>query len=587
MKPNSLNGPKFGDIKPTDQMNKERPGMKNRPKSGMDISQQKKILNKESTSMMLPGFDSFSGEDVFDDIKDVQQSKNSEAFEKFSNLKQGNKIKIEKSPYVFRIFKSEDSYHKLAVIDGSKERKYWELVWDKDNDKINVFRGTMGADKTKISNKPRLAGKFKIVSEAWSDDGPGYVECKECGETFHTESEDAGRIMDGGWHCKHCARRLEKEYSLEEEIVIETNAMASGAVAGFSTPVGAKPEKLKESKMSKIKYNRYNDVMKNSKTGFKLSEKEKSRASEDGITFIVRPMKHSNHFGVFAVNVADGKGYGINWYSVETKSDIPEAIRELNRDMNKFLGRGGDMSDRGRSRPQEKFLKHKKDGENLGEAYPKGNETFRDNVKNVDSYNAIPKALQKLERLSIKLHRPGQRDSNAKKEIFNDLNDLEELLTFIQLNFDINLRQTTESKSNKINENNSSGDVYSIDQKILEAEPNKRVLFFEPDFKKTATVSIGDKLVKLNQLGLDFDNAMKDYVVRSSSALGDPKLTQARAFARKAQIMTKKSEKFVELINEVEKNKNILGHVFLNTQTNRKIWISHFDEEFLTKLTTT
>jgi len=40
--------PKMGDINPTDQSNKDRPAMENRPTDGMDIKQHKKMLWSES-----------------------------------------------------------------------------------------------------------------------------------------------------------------------------------------------------------------------------------------------------------------------------------------------------------------------------------------------------------------------------------------------------------------------------------------------------------------------------------------------------------------------------------------------------------
>jgi hypothetical protein len=82
--------------------------------------------------------------------------------------------------------------------------------------------------------------------------------------------------------------------------------------------------------------------------GFHVSPKEKSRASKDGVTIIVRPQDKGGH-GVFAVDTA-GHHVGINWYEVDGKQEIPNAVRLLNRDLDKFHGRGDQMSERSRHR---------------------------------------------------------------------------------------------------------------------------------------------------------------------------------------------------------------------------------------------
>jgi hypothetical protein len=81
---------------------------------------------------------------------------------------------------------------------------------------------------------------------------------------------------------------------------------------------------------------------------FRLSPKEIDRAS-DGITIIVRPQE-SGSIGVFAIDVVESTPVGINWYEVDSKSDLPDATRLLNRDLDKFHGLGWPMSSHGRHR---------------------------------------------------------------------------------------------------------------------------------------------------------------------------------------------------------------------------------------------
>jgi hypothetical protein len=82
---------------------------------------------------------------------------------------------------------------------------------------------------------------------------------------------------------------------------------------------------------------------------FNLSSKERARASEDGVVILVR-QQQSGTFGVFAIDVSTGDSIGTNWYESEDQTEVPEAIRFLNRDLDKFYGRGGLMSDRSRMR---------------------------------------------------------------------------------------------------------------------------------------------------------------------------------------------------------------------------------------------
>ena len=85
---------------------------------------------------------------------------------------------------------------------------------------------------------------------------------------------------------------------------------------------------------------------------FKLTYKELERATEDGVAIVVRPQDNGG-YGVFAVDVNDPeklRSVGVNWYTVDDKSDLPEATQLLNRDLDKFHGRGGSMSHTGRTR---------------------------------------------------------------------------------------------------------------------------------------------------------------------------------------------------------------------------------------------
>jgi len=102
--------------------------------------------------------------------------------------------------------------------------------------------------------------------------------------------------------------------------------------------------------MANLKHRKFDASIDVSK--FKVTAKEMARASEDDVVVVVRPQSGGG-IGVFALDMSDPakpKNAGINWYEVEDKSDLPDAIRELNRDLDKFRGKGGRMSDRGRLR---------------------------------------------------------------------------------------------------------------------------------------------------------------------------------------------------------------------------------------------
>lgn len=88
----------------------------------------------------------------------------------------------------------------------------------------------------------------------------------------------------------------------------------------------------------------------NTKRGtFSLTEKELARKTQDGVVIVVRPQS-TGTIGVFAINVSTGLSIGINWYEVEDTVEIATAVTSLNRDLDKFYGRGEAMSSRGRFR---------------------------------------------------------------------------------------------------------------------------------------------------------------------------------------------------------------------------------------------
>jgi len=101
---------------------------------------------------------------------------------------------------------------------------------------------------------------------------------------------------------------------------------------------------------------------------FRITDKELSRASEDGIAIVARPQQGGTK-GIFAVDVSDPEEprvRGVNWYEVSKDGDVAKAVTMLNRDLDKFFGLGGRMSDKGRMRPG------KKDAERTQESLDEG-----------------------------------------------------------------------------------------------------------------------------------------------------------------------------------------------------------------------
>lgn len=85
----------------------------------------------------------------------------------------------------------------------------------------------------------------------------------------------------------------------------------------------------------------------------RLTKKERERASQDHISIIVRPASDGGYH-VFAVDVVELRRVG-QMYHVDTKAGIPAACTSINRDLNKFYGRGDEMSWSGRMRPGRKM----------------------------------------------------------------------------------------------------------------------------------------------------------------------------------------------------------------------------------------
>lgn len=84
------------------------------------------------------------------------------------------------------------------------------------------------------------------------------------------------------------------------------------------------------------------------KSPIRLRPKEIANASEDGFTVVVRPRPEGG-FHVLTVDV--GTQTQIGWPLIaESRSDVPAAITELMRNMNKFMNLGGDMAQAGRHR---------------------------------------------------------------------------------------------------------------------------------------------------------------------------------------------------------------------------------------------
>jgi hypothetical protein len=82
----------------------------------------------------------------------------------------------------------------------------------------------------------------------------------------------------------------------------------------------------------------------------RLTAKELRRKTEDGICIAVR-IQPEGGYGIFAVCVKEPDAprlVGINWFTVSTKAAIRTAITELNRNLDKFCGRGGRMTNESR-----------------------------------------------------------------------------------------------------------------------------------------------------------------------------------------------------------------------------------------------
>jgi len=95
---------------------------------------------------------------------------------------------------------------------------------------------------------------------------------------------------------------------------------------------------------------------------FRVTAKEIERASDDGITIVARPQQGGTK-GLFAVDVSDPEKprvRGVNWYEVSEDGDVAKAVTMLNRDLDKFFGLGGRMSDKGRMRPGKKDAERRK-----------------------------------------------------------------------------------------------------------------------------------------------------------------------------------------------------------------------------------
>jgi hypothetical protein len=82
----------------------------------------------------------------------------------------------------------------------------------------------------------------------------------------------------------------------------------------------------------------------------KLTKKEIKRQSDDGFVIISRPAKLWGGYHVLCVRVETGMPVGWEEY-VKDKADIARAATRIQRDLDKFLGRGGKMSSKGRLRP--------------------------------------------------------------------------------------------------------------------------------------------------------------------------------------------------------------------------------------------
>jgi hypothetical protein len=91
---------------------------------------------------------------------------------------------------------------------------------------------------------------------------------------------------------------------------------------------------------------------------FRLTAKELERASEDNVVIVSRPQGGGGSgYGVFALDVSDPakpKAVTPYWLLVADKSDLAAATTEMSRSLDKFYGRGGDMSYQGRHRAGSK-----------------------------------------------------------------------------------------------------------------------------------------------------------------------------------------------------------------------------------------
>ena len=82
----------------------------------------------------------------------------------------------------------------------------------------------------------------------------------------------------------------------------------------------------------------------------KLTKKEIKRQSKDGLVIISRPAKLLGGYHVLCVRVETGEVAGWGRH-VKDKASIASAATGIQRDLDKFLGLGGDMSRSGRMRP--------------------------------------------------------------------------------------------------------------------------------------------------------------------------------------------------------------------------------------------
>ena len=91
------------------------------------------------------------------------------------------------------------------------------------------------------------------------------------------------------------------------------------------------------------------------KSSIRLRPKEIANASKDGFTVVVRPRPEGG-FHVLTVNVETQTQVG--WPLIaESRSDVPQAITELMRDMSKFMGVGDNMAQSGRHRDKRSIAR--------------------------------------------------------------------------------------------------------------------------------------------------------------------------------------------------------------------------------------